>query len=114
MSSTWDKVMSMKLKDNRSQGVANNLTIDELQCVYGTVDYFGGSVRQAQFDLEIAKYRLFDWIAMCVMGDRVGSTDATKVLAHALLKADGDINKFIADLQTTDYDVDHSWEKIEL
>lgn len=114
MSSTWDKVMAMKTKDTRHNGLANNLTNDELQCVYGTIDYFGGFVRQAQFDLTVARYRIFDFLAMCVMGDRVGSPDATKVLVHSFLKADGDIDKWIEDLQTTDYDIDHSWEAVEL
>ncbi len=111
---TWDKVMAMKPKDTRHKGLANTLTEDELQAVYGTIDFFGGSVKQAMFDLHLAKYRIFDFLAMCVMGDRINSTDATKVLVHAFLKVDGDIDKWIDDLRTTDYDIDHSWEKIEL
>lgn len=114
MSSTWDKVMAMKAKDTRHKGTANTLSNDELQCVYGTIDYFGGQVRQAQFDMQVARYRVFDFLAMCVMGDRIGSTDATKVLVHSFLKVDGDIDKWIEDLQTVDYDMDHSWEAIEL
>lgn len=112
--STWDKVMAMKPKDTRHKGVANTLTMDELQCVLGTIDYFGGSVQQAMFDLNMAKYRVFDFLGMCVMGDRVSSTDATKVLVFSFLKVDGDINKWLEDLQTTDYDMDESWKEIKL
>lgn len=114
MSKTWDEVMAMKDNDTRHKGTANNLTNDELQCVYGTIDYFGGNVRQAQFDMQIARYRVFDFLAMCVMGDRVMSKDATKVLVYSFLKVEGDINKWIEDLRTTDYDVRDDWKEIEL
>lgn len=114
MSATWDKVMALKSKDTRHKGVANNLTMDDLQCVYGTVDYFGGSVRQAQFDMQLARYRVFDWLAMCVMGDRIDSTDATKVLVYSFLKVDGNVNNWLRDLQSTDYDMDSAWQEIEL
>lgn len=114
MSATWDKVMALKSKDTRHKGVANTLTIDELECVLGTVDYFGGNVKQAYFDLWMAKYRVFDWLAMNVMGDRVNSSYATKVLVYSFFKVDGDIDKWIEDLQTVDYDMDNSWEKINL
>ena len=114
MSETWDKVMALKPKDKRAKGSANGLSNDELQCVYGTVDYFGGNVRQAQFDLQLAQYRIFDFLGMCVMGDRIDSTDATKVLVYSFLKVDGDIDKWIEDLQTVDYDIDNSWKEIEL
>lgn len=111
---TWDKVMAMKLKDTRHKGVANTLTEDELQPILGTIDFFGGSVRQAQFDLQLARYRVFDFLAMCVMGDRISSPEATKVLVHSFLENDGNIDKFIEDLRFTDYDINHSWEAIEL
>lgn len=114
MGNTWDKVMAMKTKDTRHIGTANNLTNDDLQCVYGTIDYFGGNVRQAQFDMQVARYRVFDFLAMCVMGDRILSTDATKVMVYSFLKVDGDIDKWLYDLQTVDYDMDHSWKEIEL
>lgn len=114
MSATWDKVMSMKPNDTRHEGVANTLTLDELETILGTVDYFGGSVSQARFDLRIARYRVFDFLAMCVMGDRIDSSDATKVLVHSFLKVDGDIDKWIEDLQTVDYDMDNSWKEINL
>lgn len=106
--------MAMKPKDTRHKGVANTLTDDELNTILGTIDFFGDNYQQDIFDLKVARYRIFDFLAMCVMGDRVGSPDATKVLVHSFLKADGDIDKWIEDLQTTDYDIDHSWEGVEL
>lgn len=112
--STWNKIMAMKAKDTRHKGVANTLTDDELQTIVGTIDYFGGSTGQAMFDLVTARYRVFDFLAMCVMGDRCNSTDATKVLAYSFLKNDGDIDKFIDDLRVTDYDINHEWETVRL
>lgn len=114
MSNTWNKVMAMKSKDTRHDGVANNLTIDEMECILGTVDYFGGSVPQAHLDIYRLRYRIFDWLAMNVMGNRINSEDATKVLVHSFLKVDGDIDKWLYDLQTVDYDMDNSWKEINL
>jgi hypothetical protein len=110
--STWDKVMAMKSKDTRHKGVANTLTNDELQPILGTIDFFGDNYQQDIFDLKIARYRVFDWLAMRVQGR--GAPISTKVLVHSFLKVDGDIDKWIDDLRTTDYDLDHSWEGIEL
>lgn len=109
---TWDKVMAQKPNDTRHKGVANNLTDDELETIIGTIDFFGDDYRQDIFDLKIARYRVFDWLAMRVQGR--GAPESTKVLAHAFLKVDGDIDRWIDDLRVTDYDIDHSWEKIEL
>lgn len=114
MSATWDKVMSMKPNDTRHEGVANTLTLDELETILGTVDYFGGSVSQARFDLRIARYRVFDFLGMCVMGDRIDGEDATKVLVYSFLKVNGNIDKWIDDLRVTDYDIDNSWKETTL
>lgn len=126
--STWDKVMALKSKDKRNNGLTNNLTDEELECVLGTVDYFGGNIGMTYHDLSRnAKanvngsivpfapcYRIFDWLGMCVMGDRISSTDATKVLVYSFLKVDGDIDKWITDLREVDYDMDESWKEIIL
>lgn len=114
MSETWDKVMAMKPKDTRHEGVANTLTRDELETILGTVDYFGGSIKQTWSDLKIIRYRVFDFLGMCVMGNRIDSEDAVKVLVYSFLKVDGDINKWIDDLRVTDYDMDDSWKEIKL
>ena len=114
MSETWDQVVALKAKDTRHKGVANTLTDDELQTIIGTIDFFGGMTQQALFDLKVARYRVFDFLGMCVMGDRISSEDATKVLVHSFIKADGDINAWIDDLRVTDYDIIHDWEKVEL
>lgn len=111
-SETWNKVMAMKARDTRHSGVANNLTDDEIQTILGTVDFFGDNYRQDSFDLRVARYRVFDWLAMRVGGR--GAPESTKVLVHSFLKVGGNIDKFIEDLRVTDYDIDHSWNKVVL
>lgn len=111
---TWERVMSMKKNDNRHQGVANTLDKDDLNTICGTIDFFGGNWQQALFDLRIPKYRVFDFLAMCVMGNRIQSEEATKVLVYSFLKVDGDIDKWIDDLRATDYDIVRDWENINL
>ena len=114
MSSTWDKVMACKAKDTRHKGIANNLTPDELETIVATVDFFDGNVQQAMFDLEVARYRVFDRIAMGVMSDRMGSDSVTQVMAYSFLKVDGDVDKFIDDLRVSDYQMDTAWENTKL
>ena len=111
---TWDKVMDLKSKDTRSKGVANNLKQDELETIIATIDFFGGNTKQAYFDLKVARYRVFDWLAMGVQGDRLGSRQAAKVMAYSFLKVNGDIDKWIDDLRVSDYQMDTAWEKTEL
>lgn len=109
---TWNKVMACKSKDTRHKGVANNLNGDEVETIIATIDFFGDEYRQDIFDLTVAKYRIFDWLAMRVQGR--GAPTSTKVLTHSFLKCEGDIDKWIQDLRETDYDMDNSWEKVEL
>lgn len=112
MSDTWDKVMACKPADTRHKGSANTLTTADIETIAATIDFFGDDYRQDIWDLRTAKYRVFDWLAMRVQGR--GEPTSTKVLAHAFLKVGGDVDKFIQDLQESDYDIDHSWEKVEL
>ena len=112
--STWDNVVAMKKNDKRHKGVANTLTDDEIETIVATIDYFGGSVQQAIFDLRAARYRVFDFLGMCVMGDRIGSEFATKVLAYSFIKVNGDIDKWIDDLRATDYEVVTDWRDLTL
>ncbi len=115
---TWQQVMDLKEAGvSEAQGVANMLDENDRQSIYGTIDYFGGSYQLDIFDLKMAKYRVFDWLAMRVQGRHSGSEgdiEATKVLAYSFIKSGGVPSKFIEDLQTTDYDIDTSWKSIEL
>lgn len=117
---TWHKVMACKKADNRHQGVANTLTEDEIATICATFEFFGAeltTMQQIYYDLTAPRYRVFDWLAMMVMGrtdDDTFSEAGTKVMVHSLLKCNGNIDQFINDLRVTDYDIDHSWESVEL
>lgn len=111
---TWTKVMSMKKNDNRHRGVANTLNEDDLNTICATIDFFGGNYKQALFDLSIPRYRVFDFLAMCVMGNRIQSEEATKVLVYSFLKVNGDVDKWIDDLRATDYDIVKDYQEVEL
>lgn len=117
MNDTWNKVMAKKPNDDMKHGIANTLALEDIDTIAATVDFFGGNWRQDVIDLRLARFRVFDWLAMRVQGRHSGSNadrTATKVLVHSFLKADGVTSKFIEDLRSSDYDVDHSWENIEL
>jgi hypothetical protein len=84
-----------------------------------SMEYWGASdavLRQAYSDMKFPRYRMGDWIGMFIQneGYDAGGETATKVLAHAYIKADGNIDRMILDLRLTDYEVDRSWEKIDL
>lgn len=115
---TWEQVMACKkagkIRTDNNEPIANDLDKDELNTIMATVDYFGGSVEMTYWDLTKARYRLFDWIAMCVMGNRINSESACKVLAYAFLDAKGDVDKFIENLRSHDYDLEREWEKVVL
>lgn len=114
MSETWNKIVALKDAGKaEAKGVANLLSDDDITTIIATIDFFGGDYRQDIWDLRTARYRVFDWLGMRVQG-RGDNDSATKVLAHSFIKVGGVPSKFIEDLRITDYDIDHSWEKIEL
>lgn len=113
---TWEQVMAMKSKDNRHKGVANTLMPDEIETIMATADFFGASesdLYQIRFDLFVARYRIFDWLAMAVQG-RLGCRLATQVFTYSFLKSEGNVTAFIDDLRVTDYDIDDSYKVIDL
>jgi len=118
----WKQVMTLgEKKEPTSRGIENKFDVNDLTTIIATMDYFNASEnwkKQTFWDLNVAKYRLFDWLAMCVMGrnddNRELNNEALKVLVHSYLKSEGDPKKFIEDLRYTDYDVDRSWEKIQI
>lgn len=120
---TWNKLLEFRKKETRTKGVANTLKDDEVATILGLMDFFGASqyfMRQANFDLRVARYRLFDWIAMLVNGrwhyqdGDENNKEVVRVLAHSYLKSEGDVDNFIKDLRVTDYQIDNSYERITL
>jgi hypothetical protein len=118
----WEQIMKIgKKQEPTSKGIENKFDENDITTIIASMDFFNASEiweRQTYWDLMNAKYRLFDWLAMCVMSrnddDRELNNQALKVLVHSYLKVNGDPKKFIEDLRYTDYDVDRSWEKIEI
>jgi len=118
----WNQVMQLRTKETRTKGIANTLGDDEITTILATMEFFGASnyfLKQTIFDLKRARYRLFDWIAMCLNGrwhyeknDDYNKV-VVKVIAHSFLKAGGNIDKFIEDLRITDYQIDLSYERIK-
>ena len=113
MTDTWQQVMSKRNKDDMHKGVANTLSDDDINTIIATIDFWGADYRQDIFDLKVARYRVFDWLAMRVQG-RNPDTTSTKVLVHSFLKSDGVVSKFIEDLRVTDYQVITDWEEVKL
>ena len=115
-SDTWTKIMSFKSKDNRHKGIANTLDNDDINTLCATAEFFGADDKDLGlmvFDLRIARYRVFDWLAMAV-GGRISCRPAVKVFAHSFIKSNGDVTAFIDDLRVSDYDMDTEWESIKL
>lgn len=118
----WTQVVRKILPhETRVRGkIANTLRDDEIETILETMEFFGASdqvIAQAHSDMKIPRYRMGDWLGMFIQNegyDKAGGETATKVLAHAYIKADGDIDKMIQDLRENDYQVDTSWEKIDL
>lgn len=132
----WEKIIELgKKMEPERKGIANKLTNPsdvhfvrsaptDTDTILGTMDFFGASstwMRQTAFDLTGPKYRVFDWLAMCVMGrnavddeSRRQNENALKVLVHSYFKVCGDVEKFIKDLRTWDYEVDTSWESVDI
>lgn len=117
----WHKVVKEILpKETRIvERVANTLDKDEITTIIATMDYWNASrafLGQTLWDLGTARYRIGDWLGMCIQneGYEPGNDTAVKVIAHAYIKADGDIDKFIEDLRYIDYEHDRSWEEIDL
>jgi hypothetical protein len=110
----WQQIMDLKNNDTRCRGGANDLTSDEIETILGTADYFGVSnLKQILFDLKVARFPVFDWLAMACQG-RVDNPEAVKVLAYSFIKSEGNVDNFIQDLRETDYDFDKSYSDIKL
>lgn len=118
VTTTWDIIMSFeKAGKDEAKGVANTLSMEDLETIVGTIDFFGGDYQQDIFDLKLAKYRVFDWLAMRVRGrhsDSPSEVTVNKVLAHSFIKSRGVPSDFIKDLRETDYDIDTSYESISI
>ncbi|NOQ37597.1 hypothetical protein GQ472_01790 [archaeon] len=120
----WQDIVTKgrKREPTALTGGMNHLDDSEITTIVATMEFFDATdiwMKQTVFDLGgLPRFRVFDWLAMNVMGrnddDRRQNEQALKVLVHAWTKADGDVKGFIRNLREDDYDVDRSWEKIQI
>ncbi|MHA1420094.1 MAG: hypothetical protein ACTSVO_00715 [Candidatus Heimdallarchaeaceae archaeon] len=105
----WTEVMEKGMKaEPKEKGYAHKLTDYEIRPIIGTLSFFQVNdyfQKQAQFDLFICKYRIFDWIATNLDGrmwEYPEETEGQKLricwlickFAEIYLNLDGDIHKF--------------------
>ena len=105
----WTEVMEEGIKaEPKEEGYANKLEDYEIIPIIGTLNFFQVNeyyLKQAQFDLYICKYRIFDWIVSNLDGRMWGypqETEGEKLricwifckFAEIYLNFEGDINKF--------------------
>jgi len=120
----WDAVMLKGKKQEK--GITHNLTHDEVETIVATAMALGSHenfVKQAYWDLTVAKYKLFDWIAMLVQGRNKGygelkgtSEEAaqekfTKIMAYLYITKT--IPELIEDLRYVDYELNRPFEELK-
>jgi len=111
----WMAVMEKGKKLER--GVTHELSDDEVITILATIDFFQPNenfLKQAVFDLRVAKYEIYDWVAMLLFGrdqgygehdfERERQEYITKIMTSAYLRAK-DLKDFIRILRTEDYQV---------
>jgi hypothetical protein len=106
-------------KKIEADGITNKFDNADILTIVATMDFFQATDTwklQTTYDLKIPRYRLFDWLAMCVMSrnddDREQNNTALQVLVYAWLQADGHPDKFIDNLRVHDYQIETEWEKV--
>ena len=111
----------MTLGRQNEFGVTNKLDKNDIITIIDNMDFFNATdifLRQSQYDLTMPKFKVYDWLAMCIMGrnddDRDNNNQALKVLVYAYLQAKGNITEFIINLRENDYDIIRDWEKVEV
>lgn len=112
---TWSELIEEGRK-NQSNPEVNVLDKDDINTVLATMDFFGADMtdlQQTMFDLKVARYRVFDWLAMGI-GDRIANKNALKVLIHAFRTGGYNEKKFIDNLRVHDYQIETEWEEVVL
>ena len=75
-------------------------------------------LKHTLYDLNTDKYRLCDWLSMCIMGrnadNRKQNMRPLQVLLYSWLRVGGEPEDFIRDLKSTDYKIVTEWGKVKL
>jgi hypothetical protein len=100
------------------QGETNTLSFNDVSNITSIMAYAGANPfwrKQAFVDLFHSKYRIFDWLMMCINNKpSPGDKLALKVLLYAWLKTGGIPKDFVQDLKETNYNECRDWERVEL
>lgn len=117
----WDEIVNKGRKKDSKNGIANKLSEEDVGTIIATMEFFNASklwIQQSVYDLLRPRYRVFDWLAMCVMGRnddaREINNTALKVLIKAFIDGNYEPQKFIDNLRVMDYDVIRDWENINI
>ena len=111
----WKEVMAKGRKQEK--GITHILDKYDITTVMATCAFFEpneGFLAQVHWDLTVAKYKVFDWVAMLLMGRHRGYGEnaeqlkaqqyITRIMAEAYLNGNG-VKGFIDILRTVDYQV---------
>jgi hypothetical protein len=116
----WDELVREGFIHQSNENI-NILNNDDVVTILATMEFFGATnifMQQTQHDLTLPKFRVFDWLAMNVMGrnddNREVNNTALKVLVYAFRQAGYDEKQFIDNLRVNDYQCETGWEKIEI
>ena len=99
----WHLVLAIGRKQEpESKGITNHFNRDDVTTIIANMEFFGATdiwMRQTIFDLMTPKFRLFDFLGMCIMSrnddNRKQNNLPLKVLIWAYLKMNGVPEKFI-------------------
>jgi hypothetical protein len=115
----WNTILKIGRKNEK--GIVNKFNKDDVITIIATMEFFNSTdiwIRQTVYDLTVCKYKLYDWLAMCVMSrnndNRQLNNVALKVLVYAYLSSEGDSEGFIDNLRYNDYQINTNWEKIQI
>lgn len=113
------KLLVVGKNEKAIEVVANILNREQVNTILATLSFFDVNnkfLAQCNFDLSTAKYRIFDWLAMCIYGRWSGygeteeelKTHKTLILkfSEIYLKCNGDSIKFVNELATRDLQVE--------
>ena len=117
----WHLVLAIGRKQEpESKGITNHFNRDDVTTIIANMEFFGATdiwMRQTIFDLMTPKFRLFDFLGMCIMSrnddNRKQNNLPLKVLIWAYLKMNGVPEKFIEDLRVIDYQIDGSYNCVQ-
>lgn len=121
MGKVWEKVMKKGKKQEK--GLTHTLTPDEVRTIVATAHMMGCNenfVKQLNWDLTVARYKLYDEIGMLLTGRYKGYGETPKQLENqekftkimATLYLTGTPKDLIKNLRTYDYQLESAYRQL--